>query len=222
MTDTVTVVPAPAAVRSGRHEAICAAVFELLGEVGYDRMSMDAVAARARASKATIYRAWPTKPDLVIEALVHRFGPTPEPPDTGSLRGDLLAIMCTACEVANSPDGAVITGLMSAATRNPELSETLFNCVYATKHVMYEALIGRAKERGEVPETTDPRLLHEVLHAMVLTHKLWAAAPMDQKFVVHVIDDVLIPVLTHRAEHHDQSAAQACADAIEAKDTTAT
>ena len=66
--DSVTVAP------TDRQAAICEAVFELLGEVGYDRMSMDAVAARARASKATIYRAWPNKPDLVMEALVHRFG----------------------------------------------------------------------------------------------------------------------------------------------------
>ena len=83
---------AAAAPRSPRHEAICEAVFELLGEVGYDRMSMDAVAARARASKATIYRAWPTQArpgDGGCGAPLRRHAP--EPPDTGSLRGDLLA-----------------------------------------------------------------------------------------------------------------------------------
>ncbi len=190
----------PIALRSGRHEAICGAVFELLGEVGYDRMSMDAVAARARASKATIYRAWPNKPDLVMEALSSRFDGPLDVPDTGTLRGDLLAIMGTACQVANSPEGAVITGLMSAAARNPELSQTLFRCIYETKHEMYESIIGRATARGEVPPRTDPKLLHEVLHAMVLTYKLWSAKPMDQEFVVHVIDDVLIPVLCHRGE----------------------
>src|SRR5512133_3293823 len=98
----ITAGPAPMVPRSARHEAICDAVFDLLGEVGYDRMSMDAVAARARASKATIYRAWPHKPDLVIEALTHRFGGTPEAPDTGSLRGDLVALMTGACQVPSS------------------------------------------------------------------------------------------------------------------------
>src|SRR5215467_9323345 len=88
-----------AATRTDRHEAICDAVFELLSEVGYDRMSMDAVAARARASKATIYRAWPNKPDLVCEALAHRLGGTPEPPATGSLRGDLIALATSASRV---------------------------------------------------------------------------------------------------------------------------
>lgn len=186
------------APRSVRHEAIRHAVFELLSEVGYDRMSMDAVAARARASKATIYRAWPHKPDLVIEALVHRFGGTPEPPDTGTLRGDLIALMTGACRVADSPDGAVVTGLMSAAAHNAELSRTLYRCTYQMKHAVHETIIDRAKARGEVPAGTDPDLLHEVLHAMVLTRRIWAAGPLDDAFVVHVVDDVLLPVLRQR------------------------
>ena len=197
MTDTVAASPTPVAVRNERHTAICAAVFELLGEVGYDRMSMDAVAARARASKATIYRAWPNKPDLVTEALRHKFGAIPQPPDTGSLRGDLMVILSGACQAANSPDGDVIAGLMSAASRTPELAQTLFTCILDTKHAMYETIIGRARERGEVPADTDPELLHEVMHAMVFTKKLWSPEPMDQKFVIHVIDDVLMPVLCH-------------------------
>jgi len=184
-----------AATRTDRHEAICDAVFELLSEVGYDRMSMDAVAARARASKATIYRAWPNKPDLVMEAVAHRLGPVPLPPDTGSLRGDLLALMAKACEIAKSPDGAVVTGLMTAATHNPELARTLHQCAYQSKHSIHEAIIARAVARGEVASGTDPELLHEVLHSMVLTRKLWAAGPLDEAFVTHVVDDVLIPVL---------------------------
>jgi AcrR family transcriptional regulator len=186
---------APVVLRSARHEAICDAVFELLGEVGYDRMSMDAVAARAKASKATIYRAWPHKPDLVIEALMHRFGTTPEAPDTGTLRGDLIALMTGACRVADSADGAVMAGLMSAAGHNPELSRTLYTCTYQMKHAVHETIINRAKERGEVPAGIDPDLLHEVLHALVLTRRMWAVGPLDDVFVIHVVDDVLLPVL---------------------------
>jgi len=184
-----------AAQRTDRHEAICQAVFELLSEVGYDRMSMDAVAARARASKATIYRAWPNKPDLVMEAVTHRFSQVPEPLDTGSLRGDLLALMTGACDFANGPEGALITGLLTAATRNPELSRTLYDCTYKTKHDRHEAIIARAVARGEVASGTDPELLHEVLFALVLSRKMWAAGPLDEAFVTHVVDDVLLPVL---------------------------
>jgi AcrR family transcriptional regulator len=184
--------------RSGRHDAICAAVFELLSEVGYDRMSMDAVAARARSSKATIYRAWPTKPDMVIDAVVHRFGDTPHTPDTGSLRGDLLAVMNAMCQFASSADGAVLAGLMSASAHNPELSKTLHRCVYEMKNPMHESIIARAKERGEVPDEVGAGLLHEVMHSLVLARKLWDCEPLDDEYVVHVVDDVLIPVLCHR------------------------
>jgi AcrR family transcriptional regulator len=156
---------------------------------------MDAVAARARASKATIYRAWPNKPDLVMEAIVHRYGGTPEPPDTGSLRGDLTALMTTACSVANSPDGAIFTGLMTAATRNAELSRTMYRCMYETKHAAYDRILARAAGRGEVPVGTDSALLHEIMHAMVLTRRLWQDGPLDEAFVTRIVDRVLLPVL---------------------------
>jgi AcrR family transcriptional regulator len=186
---------AAAPVRSARHAAIFDAVFDLLGDVGYDRMSMDAVAARARASKATIYRAWPNKPDLVMDALMYRFGGIPDAPDTGSLRGDLITLMTGACQIANGPDGSIMTGLMSAASRNVELSRTLYRCTYELKHGVHGTIIARAAARGELSADTKPELMHELMHSLVLTRKLWAVGPLDDEFVVHVVDDVLIPVL---------------------------
>jgi AcrR family transcriptional regulator len=183
-----------------RREAICAAVFQLLGEVGYDRMTMDAVATRAHASKATIYRAWPDKPGLVAEALTYRFGITPEIPDTGSLRGDLIMLIMLACEVINSPDGEVMTGIMTAAARNPELARTLHECTYSSKHIVHETVIRHAADRGEI--RSDPaaaaEMLHEVMHAMILARRLNTNEPVDETFAQHIVDDVLIPVLTHR------------------------
>ena len=84
MSDVVTDSPARG---SGREAAICRAALELLAEVGYDRMSMDAVAHRARASKATIYRHWPGKYELVLDALRSRGVSEIAPIDTGTLRG---------------------------------------------------------------------------------------------------------------------------------------
>jgi AcrR family transcriptional regulator len=182
-----------------RRTAICTAVFELLGEVGYDRMTMDAVAARAHASKATIYRTWPDKPDLVAETLAQRFAEVPETPDTGSLRGDLLAMLDTACEMSKSVDGDVVAGVMTAAAHDPELSSTLHRYLYESKRVVPATLLDRAVRRGDVAPGTDPELLHEVLTAMVLTRRLLGCAQLDEDFARHVVDDVLIPVLTHRA-----------------------
>jgi AcrR family transcriptional regulator len=199
--------PEPRGSRRGpeRREAICDAVFELLGEVGYDRMTMDAVATRARASKATIYRTWPDKPGLVAEALINRFGPTPDAPDTGSLRGDLLAVMSRACEFINSPDGEVITGVLTAAARNPALGRTVHECTYESKHCINETIIRNAAERGEISPDADPNLLHEVMYSMILTRKLTSTEPFDEEYSRHVVDDVVIPLLRSRCR--DEGAA---------------
>jgi AcrR family transcriptional regulator len=178
---------------------VCDSVFELLAEVGYDRMTMDAVAARAHVSKATIYKTWQDKPALVAEALAHHFGDSPQPPDTGSLRGDLLALMTAACQVSNSVDGEVVAGVMTAAARNPVLARTMRETMYEKKHAVHEAVIGRAVQRGELDPATDPHLLHEVLHSMVLARRLEICDSLDEQFARHVVDDVLLPVLTHRA-----------------------
>jgi AcrR family transcriptional regulator len=197
VTDVETTTAAPTRRGTQRREAICTAVFELLGEVGYDRMTMDAVAARAHASKATIYRSWPDKPELVAEALIRKFSETPLPPDTGSLRGDLLAMLDQACLITNSADGDVITGVMTAATLNPQLAATLHQCMYDSKQVVHEAILLRAVERGEIDSAKSIALLHEVAHAMILMRKLWSVDPLDDEFSQHVVDDVLIPLLTH-------------------------
>lgn len=172
---------ARAAKRSAdRREAICAAVFELLGEIGYDRMTMDAIATRARASKATLYRSWPDKPGLVAEALTWRFGATPEAPDTGSLREDLMALVSLACRISNSPDGEVLTGVMTAAARNPTLARTLHECTFESKQVIHETIVRRAAERGQLSEQADAALLHETMYAMIIARKLTSGEPMDE------------------------------------------
>jgi AcrR family transcriptional regulator len=158
---------------------------------------MDAVAARAHASKATIYRCWPDKPELVAESLLNRFTDTPVPPETGSLRGDLLALMTQACTITNSADGDVITGVMTAATLNPQLAGTLHQCMYESKQVIYETILTRAVVRGEIASAERTPLLHEVAHAMILMRKMWTVDPLDEAFSEHVVDDVLIPLLTY-------------------------
>ena len=183
---------------AGRRFAICQAVYELLGKVGYDRMTMDAIANQAKASKATIYRMWVDKPELVADALKWRFGPTPEPADTGSLRGDLLAVMTMACEITGSEAGEVIAGVMTAASHDSRLSEALGQTLFEGKQSMHNMIIGRAVERGELTPDADAGLLHEVMHSMISGRKLWCLGPLDQAFAEHVVDDVLIPVLTCR------------------------
>jgi AcrR family transcriptional regulator len=88
---------------AAREDAILLATLDLLVESGYDQLTMDAVAGRARCSKATIYRRWPGKAELVVTAVRRHAGdPAPAVPDTGTLRGGLLAALAAMCEPGRS------------------------------------------------------------------------------------------------------------------------
>jgi len=183
---------------AGRRTAICQAVCELLARVGYDRMTMDAIANQAKASKATIYRMWPDKPQLVAEALKCQFGTDTDLPDTGSLRGDLMELMTTACELVSSELGEMISGVMTAASHDPRLAETLNQTLFEDKAQLHSELVRRAVERGEIPPEADPAIMHEVMHSMISTRKIWALGPLDDEYAQHVVDEILIPVMQYR------------------------
>lgn len=183
---------------AGRRTAICQATCELLAKVGYDRMTMDAIANQAKASKATIYRMWPDKPQLVAEALKCQFGDTADMPDTGSLRGDLTALMRVACDAATGEIGEIIVGVMTAAAHDPQLAETLSQTVFADKARLHADLVRRAAARGECHPETDPTLIHEIIHSLISGRMTWNLGPLDEEYIRHVVDDILIPVMTNR------------------------
>jgi len=87
--------------------------------------------------------------------------------------------------------------VLTAAALNPALARTLHESLYERKHAIHETVIRRAVARGEVHPETNPHLLHEVLFALVLTRRLKVGEPLDERFATHVVDDVLVPVLTH-------------------------
>ncbi|HET8970236.1 MAG TPA: TetR/AcrR family transcriptional regulator [Candidatus Nanopelagicales bacterium] len=180
----------------GRDSAICDATLELLVEVGYDRMSMDAVAARARASKATIYRRWPGKPELVLDAVRSRAPGLVVPADTGSLRGDLVATYSAAAQGSGPEEAELVAGVLRAMRSTPELGDCVRAQVFESKCDVSRTLVARAVARGELPSGTDPLLLHEVAGALWFHRVLVVGGPVDDAFIAHVVDDVLIPLLT--------------------------
>src|SRR3954464_11455406 len=94
-----------------REQAILRATYDLLGEAGYQGLRVDAVAARARASKATLYRHWPTKAGLVADAVRACKSVNDDAPDTGSLRGDLIAWFGVLAASINGEEGPLMAGL---------------------------------------------------------------------------------------------------------------
>src|SRR5262249_4745357 len=154
-------------------EAILLATMSLLGEVGYDRMTIDAIAERAGASKATIYRRWPGKADLVVTA-VRRYAGTPvsTTTETTSLREDLLEVMGALRASLTGQDAALILGLLVAMRHDPELALSVRQNVLDHKREVFEAVLARAVARGDAPTTADPALLAEISSATLLSRLL--------------------------------------------------
>jgi AcrR family transcriptional regulator len=182
-------------VLSGRDVAICDATLALLLEVGYDRMSMDAVAARAHASKATIYRRWPGKQELVLDAVKARGVGLTVAEDTGSLRGDLVATYRSAVHGSAADDADLIAGVLRAMRTAPELADCVRSQVIESKCDVSRIIVSRAVARGELPAETDPLILHEVASALWFHRVLVVGGPVDDAFIAHVVDDVLMPLL---------------------------
>jgi len=179
-----------------REQAILSAVVGLLGEVGYEDMTMDAVAARAHASKTTIYRRWPGKPELV-RAAVGAFvaGRVLSAPDAGTLRGDLLAVMRAMRGHLTPELTTMMSGLVHAMRSDPVLAGSL-RSLFAEDPVS-EQIIGRAVTRGELPPDSASQLatlVHEVVEAQLL-RQMVAGGELDDAFAHHVIDDIVLPLL---------------------------
>lgn len=178
-----------------RDTALCEAAIALVAEVGYDRMSMDAVAARAHASKATLYRRWDSKAALVADALRCRHTDPAEPLDTGDVRGDLLLMLRRMVDRVRSTDLELMAALMGPMRRDPELARLLRAQIVETKQQASREWTARCVARGQLPPGTDPDLVHQVAPPMVFHRLLLTGEPVDEAFLTHVVDDVLLPLL---------------------------
>ena len=199
-TDTTDERPArPSGARAeAREQALLDAALELLMEVGYDRMSMDALAERARAGKATIYRHWSGKAEVVVEAVRRRKSEHLDAPvDTGSLRGDLLSALERIGHSVSDEDAALLAGVMSAMRSDPVLAELMRTQVFGNRWGVFDRIVDHAVRRGELPPGSTADLVHEVLPALVLTRLVITGEPVTGEFAAHVVDDVVLPLL-HR------------------------
>lgn len=176
-----------------REQAILDAALELVMEVGYDRLSMDALAERAHASKATIYRRWTGKAQVVAEAIRRRKSGPHAVADTGSLRQDLLETIGGMC-VSLGGDEALVAGVMSAMRTDPELAGLMRSHVLDGDSPM-DVVVARAVARGELPPGASGALVDEVAPAVVMLRLVFRGEPLDEAFLVHLVDEVVLPLL---------------------------
>jgi AcrR family transcriptional regulator len=175
--------------------AVLSAAAELLLTQGLEAVSMDAVAERAGVSKATIYRWWPTKETLALDAL-HREWATARPArDTGSLPGDLLALVRPWLRrVRSRSHGRVIAALVAKAHTDPEFAEQYRTRFVGARREQPRAVFRRAIERGEIPEDTEVEVALDLLYGPLYHRLLQGHAPPTDAFLHDVVDAVLASV----------------------------
>ncbi|MFI9720581.1 TetR/AcrR family transcriptional regulator [Streptomyces sp. NPDC052396] len=172
------------------------AVLALLREVGYEALTMDAVAARTRSSKATLYRQWKGKPELVASALRHTKPVCLDDIDTGSLRGDLVAMADKADERRMEQDVALMRGLGHAIHRDRDLHRALRELLIEPEMAAMRRMLQRAVDRGEVaPGRPAMEYVGHMMLGGFITRPLIEDCPVDRAYLVRYIDAVVLPAL---------------------------
>lgn len=184
-------------IEGERELEILDATLEVLGDVGYDRLTMDAVATRAKASKATLYRRWNGKVSLVIDALLS-VKTTPSQPDTGSLRGDLIESFCGMGGLTDPRSVATFASIVTAISRDQDFADAFREQVIGPKAQVSREIFERARERGEIADSVDIELLAPALAGIVL-HRVYVMGPQpDADLITRVIDQIILPAATRR------------------------
>jgi AcrR family transcriptional regulator len=177
-----------------RDADILDAALDVLAEEGFDGMTVDMVAARAKAGKATLYRRWPSKTELVIDAVAcMKNASLIDLPDTGTLRGDLLAIIKPPTMQEGERKMKVMAGLVSLLARNPELADVANKAIVEPRAAINRTLMQRAMDRGEIPADTNIELLALISPSMVSYRTLMLRKPVDRAFLISIIDDIVLP-----------------------------
>lgn len=187
-----------------REAQVLRTVTEVLAERGYDGVTFEEVARRAGASKATLYRRWSSKREMVVAAV--KAGPAQRVPgdviDTGTLRGDLLALCRRLITTMRSTDGQTALLLLQAGLEDPELCDAIEQAVGPTGSRLPVDVLAAAVRRGELPAGAQPFPFEEVAGAALLLRRLNGLDTGDA-YLEHLVDVVLIPALRASAARPD-------------------
>jgi len=179
-------------VEGDREQQILDAALEVLAEVGYDRLTMDAVAQRAKASKATLYRRWNSKATLVVEALA-RTKSTPATPDTGDLRTDLVTAFCGMGGLTDHDTTATFGAVITAVSTDPEFAAEFRRQVVAPKAQLSYTVFERARDRGQVRDDLDLHIIAPALAGIVLHRVFLLGEQPDAALIERAIDQIILP-----------------------------
>jgi AcrR family transcriptional regulator len=172
--------------------SILEAATAILAERGLAGMSMEEVAARAGVGKATVYRRWPSRGALALDAFMTEFRSQLPFPDTGTLRGDLfVALRAWSRAVTRTRAGRMLAGLIAEAQRDPQLAMAWRERVFDPLRAQHKALVDRAAQRGEIPASTDADVVLDLVFGSAYHRLLHGHLPLTDRFARQVVDLVM-------------------------------
>ncbi len=178
-----------------RDGVIRAAILRLLADVGYGALTMDAVAAEAGVGKATIYRRWRTKQDLVCDTIADLNRDQASPPDTGSVEEDLREMMHRFVAVITGPLGAAMLSLLSTVPHHPALAEAFRGGPLHVWRSAFDEVWARAEARGDVAPGASGSVVAEATSALLVQRWLLTGLPVDEAYADKVLEQVVLPLL---------------------------
>lgn len=178
-----------------RDGVIRAAILRLLAEVGYNALTMDAVAAEAGVGKATIYRRWRTKQDLVADTVSELNDAAVTPADTGSLETDLREVLYAIVDRINGPMGAATQSLLSTVPHHPALGQAFGDGPVGIWRRAFAQVFARAEARGELRPGLAGTVTAEAIMAPLVQRWLLTGRPVTRDYADEVLRDVALPLL---------------------------
>jgi AcrR family transcriptional regulator len=180
---------------SPREAELLAVTLRLLQEHGYDRLTVDAVASEARASKATVYRRWPSKAELVLAAFIEGIRQVAVPPETGTLRGDLLRLGELVCQETHE-HASTIRAVLVEVSRNPALNDVMQHQFIDQRKALIRHVLQQAVDRGELDDDAISDELWDLLPGYLIFRSIIPNRPPTRHTVQVLVDDIIIPALT--------------------------
>lgn len=180
---------------ASRDAALRSAALEVMAEVGYRALTMDAVAAHARAGKATIYRRWESKLELVIDTCTQLVQRNIPEPDSGSLPDDLREFLSAFAGFLTGPVGKAAQALVGELPHEPELAEAFRESFLLPQRDMLRRVIERGSARGEVRADAPVDTVVELAGAALIHRLMLTGDPLDERFVDRLLHEALLPLL---------------------------
>jgi AcrR family transcriptional regulator len=184
---------------SPREREMLSVTLRLLQHGGFDGVTVEAIAVAAHSSKATIYRRWPCKADLVVAAVVEGIPEISDPPDTGTLRGDLLHLGNILCDHVNR-QSSTLRAVIGEASRQPALNDALQSQLLDHREGVVEHVLRRAVDRGEIDGAAITNELRDLLPGYLLYRSVVSNRPPTRQTVQALVEEALLPSLTRPTE----------------------